>query len=207
MSSRDQLDVPVERAFAFVERATGARRAALLSRSRKWVRSRALFAWALRHHNVSYPRIGEALARDRSAAVQLARVAQDLRRVDPEFAAKCDGYAVTTAHSGPLLFARVVLFIEQELGVDREGLCGKRQLKHELEARAMFAWAMRRFRKPQLSWARIGAMIDHDRTSAANLDLLSDRLRRDNADFALSCDRLIEHLLQHKEATDGRTSH
>lgn len=204
-----EVDVPAVRAFSFVQRELGFGPSDLASRSRRpgLVRARALFAWTLRHQHVSYPRIGKALERDRSAVINLVRVAKDLRRVDLGFLAQCDRYAVETAPSGALMFGHIVAFIEAELGVDRDGLSAKRRLSEQLEARAMFVWAMRRFRRPQLSYARIGTMIDHYGSSALNLDQLASRLMRDNADFALSCDRLIDHLIQLKEAANGRASY
>jgi hypothetical protein len=203
------LDVPAERAFAFVQRETGFSRADLAGRSRRpgLVRSRALFAWALRHHRVSFPRIADALQRERRAAFALFKVAEDLRTVDPDFAARCAGYALDHAPQGPVIYARIVAFIADELGVDRAGLMDARGTKAATEARAMFVWAMRRFRKPQLSYDRIGSLIGirHGDT-ARRLDLVSDELRRGNADFALSCERLIGALLETKEAIDERSS-
>jgi hypothetical protein len=204
------VDVPADRAFAFVERETGFTRADLAGRSRRpgLVRSRALFAWALRHHQVSFPRIARALARERAAALELFKVAQDLRVIDGEFAARCANYALDHAPEGPLVYARIIAFIADELGVDRNGLLDARGTKAATEARAMFVWAMRRFRKPQLSYDRIGSLIGiRQGDTARRLDLVSNQLRRDNADFALSCERLIAVLLREKEAQDERSRH
>lgn len=94
MSAAVEIDVPAERAFEFVQAEFGVS-ATLLGNARRragLVRPRALFAWVLRQGKVSYPRIGRALNVDPQAAASLARVAQDLRTIDPEFAQRCDRF-------------------------------------------------------------------------------------------------------------------
>jgi hypothetical protein len=204
-----RVDAAAELAFKFVERETGFGRSELAGRSRRagLVRSRAMFAWALRHNQVSYARIGRALERDRDEAFELARIARNLRKVDPNYAARCDAWAVDALPKGQQISGQIVAFIESEMDVDRAELAGSRTCKAEIEARAMFVWAMRAFRKPQLSWRRIGAMIGRDGDNAHHLERLSARLQRDNADFAAACGKLIEHLAQQGGCAHGRTSH
>ncbi len=206
MSNR--IDVAAELAFKFVERETGFGRSELAGRSRRagLVRSRAMFAWALRHNQASYARIGRALERDRDEAFALAKVARELRKVDPHYAARCDAWALQALPQGSLVAGRIVRFIETDMAVERAALAGSRVFKAELEARAMFVWAMRTFRKPLLSYGRIGAMIGREGDNAQVLERLSARLRRENADFAAACGKLIEELASIGGYADERPS-
>lgn len=91
MTSAQEIDVPAERAFAFVEREMGFGRRDLVSRSRRagLVRSRAMFAVVLARVGVSKARIAKALHREQFAAANLVRVGKDLLKIDPTFAEKC----------------------------------------------------------------------------------------------------------------------